>query len=131
VSRDSRGLHDPDSDSTENRDVRKPEEPPDWYLREWAAERGKRQADLVRDLGWLKGRASKVWNGSIPYRRELVDEISTWLGIRPYELLMPPRDALALRRLRETAAEIVAENDQPFIGTPPAPAPPARRVGRR
>ena len=37
----------------------------DWYLKEWAALQGKRQADLTRDLGWLPPRASKIWNGGI------------------------------------------------------------------
>jgi transcriptional regulator with XRE-family HTH domain len=91
----------------------------DWFLREWAVHMGKRQADLVRDLGWLKGRASKIWNGTIPYRRDIVVEVAAWLGVKEYELLMHPRDALAFRRLRETAQMIVAESDpEPFVPAP-------------
>jgi transcriptional regulator with XRE-family HTH domain len=85
-----------------------------WYLREWMRHFGKRQAALVNELGWGKGRASKTWNGKIPYRREIVIELARWLGIRPYELLMPPNEAVNLRRLRETAAAIVAEEQRPF-----------------
>jgi transcriptional regulator with XRE-family HTH domain len=82
----------------------------DWFLREWLTHFGKRQAALVNELGWNKQRASYVWNSRQSYRREVVNEIAQWLGIRPFELLMPPREALALRRLRETAAAIVAED---------------------
>ena len=82
----------------------------DWHLQEWLAHFGKRQVSLVNELGWDKARASFVWNGRQPYRRPLVNEVARWLGIRPFELLMPPREALALRRLRNTALAIAAED---------------------
>jgi transcriptional regulator with XRE-family HTH domain len=93
----------------------------DWHLKEWAALRNKRQADLTKDLGWLPPRVSKIWNGGIPYRRDLVIELARWLGIRPHELLMTPEEAMALRRLRETARLIAAEPDGPPFE--PAPTP--------
>lgn len=100
----------------------------DWYLKEWLAHFGKIQASLINELGWDKAKASFVWNGKQPYRRSLVNEIAAWLGIKPFELLMPPRDALALRRLRETAVQIAAEEEgRPFEG-PDIPAP-KRRAG--
>lgn len=83
---------------------------------------GKRQADLVKDLGWSKNRANIVWHSQQSYRRELVNEVATWLGIQPFELLMSPRDALALRQLRETAAAIVAGAPAGEPATPPATA---------
>lgn len=86
---------------------------PNWYLKEWMDHLGKRQSSLVSELGWLKGRASKFYHGQHSYRREIVNELAAWLGIAPYELLMPPADALAIRRLRETAAEIVATTPAP------------------
>ena len=86
-----------------------PEE--DWRLREWMAHLGKRQADLVKDLGWTKNRAHFIWHSTQPYMRKDVNEVAAWLGIKIHELFMAPRDALALRRLRETAAAIVAENE--------------------
>ncbi len=79
----------------------------DWYLKEWLVAAKKKRVDLIRDLGWSKAKASDVWNGKSAYRRELVNEISEWLGIEPHELLMSPRDAQALRALRETARHIV------------------------
>lgn len=95
-------------------------EEPDWYLREWAKLLGKRQADLVNDKGWLKSRVSKFWNGGHSYRREIVNDVADWLGIEPFELLMPPRDAIAMRRLRETARMIVAEESAPYDDPPGA-----------
>ena len=79
---------------------------PDWHLQEWMRHLGKRQADLVRELGWAKGRANKFYHGQHPYRREIVNELARWLEIAPYELLMAPDEALMLRRLREAALEV-------------------------
>ena len=83
---------------------------------------GKRQVALVNELGWNKSRAHFVWHNLQPYRRETVNELASWLGIQPFELLMRPPEALALRRLRETAAFIVAEQQVDYEG-PAQPAP--------
>lgn len=80
----------------------------DWQLRAWMRYRGKKQADLVRDLDWNRGRASKVYNGSLMYKRDVVNQVSDWLGIMPFELFLRPEEAVALRRLRETA-KLIAE----------------------
>lgn len=85
----------------------------DWYFAEWAAMFGKRQADACADLGWSKAKASMVWTGQQRYNRELVDEVSRWLSLRPWELLMSPAEAMQLRRLRDAAATIV-QIDQPI-----------------
>ncbi len=73
---------------------------------------GKRQAELIKELGWDKARANFIFHSKQPYRRDLVNEVSAWLRIRPYELLMHPDEAMALRRLRESAAQIVAGSAQ-------------------
>jgi hypothetical protein len=91
---------------------------PDWYLRDWMAHFGKRQAALSNELGWTKGRAHYVWHGNTPYGRDVVNEVAAWLGIEPFELLMPPRDALNLRRLRESAMAIAAEQAADFEPAP-------------
>lgn len=107
----------------------------DWHLQEWLEHFGKRQASLVNELGWDKARASFVFNGKQPYRRETVNEVARWLDIEPYELLMPPSEALALRQLRTAAQSIAAS--QPFAHAadrsrvytpPPAPKKPAKKV---
>lgn len=74
------------------------------------AELGKRQADLVHDRGWPKGRVSKFFHGRYSYRKEVVNELAEWLQIEPFELLMDPREALAIRSLR-TAAAVIAGTD--------------------
>lgn len=81
---------------------------PDWYLQEWMRHRGKRQADLVKELGWAKGRANKFFHGQHPYRRDIVNELSTWLEIEPFELLMDPERANRIRRLTAAVLEITA-----------------------
>ena len=80
-----------------------------WYLAEWAAALGRTQSDAVRELGWNKSSASHLWNGKQRYSQDYVDEVSIWLNIRPYELLMPPDLAMAIRRLREAAPRLAAD----------------------
>lgn len=88
---------------------------PDWFLKEWLSHYDKRQASLVNDLGWNKQKASFLWHGKQPYNRDIVNEISEWLGIHPYELLMPPSKALQLRAFEESAIKIAAEAiNKPF-----------------
>lgn len=87
----------------------------DWFLKEWAACRGKIQADLVGDLGFHKNAAFRIWHGKQPYRRDLVNRIAAWLQIEPYELLMPPEEAVGLRHLRETALAIATSHTGPRV----------------
>lgn len=96
-----------------------------WFLAEWASHFGKRQADAQRDLGWSKASASELWNGHQRYTQNLVDEASEWLGIRPYELLMSPFEALRLRRVQD-AFNAVAEEDHAFERDGPD-----RRIGQQ
>lgn len=80
----------------------------DWFLQEWMAKRDKRQADLVRELGWTRRKASELYNGDQPYKRDVVNEIARWLQIEQYELLMPPAEAEQLRQVRQAALAIAA-----------------------
>lgn len=91
-------------------------------------ERGKIQADAQRDLGWSRSTASGLWNGTQRYTQERVDEAALWLDLKPYELLMPPPEAIALRALRETAYAIAADRPRDFAhNAPGGTAPPAGR----
>lgn len=80
----------------------------DWYLKEWLRAVGKKQADMARDLEWNKAKVSLTASGKQPYDREDVNEASAYLNIAPYELLMHPDDAMALRRMRQDAARIAS-----------------------
>lgn len=91
----------------------------DWYLKEWLATLGKKQADLVRDLDWNKAKVSLTASGKQPYTRDDINEISIYLAIKPYELLMHPEDAMRLRRvvadairLAHDAEEVISESKQ-------------------
>lgn len=78
----------------------------DWYLKEWLATLGRRQSDIVKDLDWNKAKVSLMVRGKQPYTRDDVNEIAAYLNLRPYELLMHPNDANALRALKADAIKI-------------------------
>lgn len=78
----------------------------DWYLREWFASLGKIQRDLVTQLDYPPATANALWHGVQRYRRDHIQQISQFLNIRPYELLMHPDEAMALRRLKSAIAEV-------------------------
>ena len=71
---------------------------------------GVRQTDMQREAGWSKATASQLYTGVQSYSPKVVKEAATALKVLPYELLMRPEDAMALRRLRATAIQIVADN---------------------
>lgn len=79
----------------------------DWYLKEWLATLGKKQADIVRDLDWNKARVSLMLRGKQPYDRDSLNELAIYLHLQPHELLMHPEDAMALRRLRKDAERFI------------------------
>lgn len=98
----------------------------DWYLREWFATLGMKQRDLVTKLDYQPAAAHALWHSVQRYRRDHIAEISALLNIQPYELLMPPEEAMTLRRLRSVLAEVakaepsaddVADRDKPRTGT--------------
>lgn len=83
----------------------------DWYLKEWLATLGKKQADIVRDLDWNKARISLMLSGKQPYTRDAINELSAYLHLKPYELLMHPEDAMALRSFYRDAVRIAHSSD--------------------
>jgi hypothetical protein len=79
----------------------------DWYVKEWLAYYGKKQSDVVKDLDWNKAKISLTASGKQPYDRDDVNEIATWLNLEPFELLLPPDRAMAIRQYRASAEQIV------------------------
>ena len=80
----------------------------DWYLIAWCESLGKKQKDLVDDLDWNPSKASLMFKGQQRYHRDDVNAVAAYLGIEPYELLMHPADANAIKRMRTAARQITA-----------------------
>lgn len=89
----------------------------DWYLKEWFATVGLKQRDLITKLDYQPAAAHRLWHSLQPYRRDHVAEISALLNIQPWELLMPPEEAMALRQLKKAIAGVslpaVEKADEP------------------
>lgn len=100
---------------------------PDWYLREWFATMGLKQRDLVTKLDYQPAAAHALWHSVQRYRRDHIADISALLNIQPYELLMPPEEAMALRRLRSAIAEVAAA--PPKVEDLSPTETPARKTG--
>jgi hypothetical protein len=84
---------------------------PDWYLPEWIeAQRIEfPHAWLKKETGWSAGKVSNVLTGLKRYDKDIVNIVSRALQIRPYELLMPPPLAYAIRAMREEGPKLAAE----------------------
>lgn len=89
-------------------------EGPDWFLQEWMRTLRVRQADLVRATDWSESTVNDIYHGRTEYYRALVNTLAGALHIEPFELLMHPDEAMALRRLRDSAFSIAAERRMPF-----------------
>lgn len=89
-----------------------------WFFAEHAEAQDHSQADAERALGWPRGKVSALWNGKQRYNQEAVDQVADWLKLEPYELLMTPGEAQAIKQLRSAARAIANAPDS----NPPAPA---------
>jgi predicted XRE-type DNA-binding protein len=89
----------------------------DWYLESWLRVARLNQARLSEITGWGKRKTSELVTGKQRYSRDTINEAASALSIRPFELLLHPADAMAIRRLRETAIAIAADNQLDY--TPP------------
>jgi transcriptional regulator with XRE-family HTH domain len=85
-----------------------------WHLKAWLKAAEKKQADLERDLGMNKAKASLLARGLQPYDQDDISAIAEYLGIEPFELLMHPSEALAIRRFRASAEQIVNPEEAPL-----------------
>jgi len=79
----------------------------DWYLTDWMKTLGVNQTKLRNDAGWSKAAASEIQAGKTGYSKRLVNEAANALNIQPYELLMHPEEAMAIRQLRQQALRVV------------------------
>lgn len=90
----------------------------DWHLPAWMATLGVTQADLCRETGMSKSTMSEIVNGKTHYYRALVNQLARALRVDPFELLLPPAEAMAIRRMRSSALSIAAESHSHFRGAP-------------
>lgn len=81
-----------------------------WYLVEWMAAHGMEgrgaQAQMMEKTGWSKATMSQLYNGDQDYSPKVVNEAATALNVRPWELLMHPEEAMAIRQLMVQAKKI-------------------------
>lgn len=92
----------------------KPKGPVNWFLVEWMdacgiSGRGA-QTKMMELTGWSKATMSQLYNGEQDYSPPLVNAAAMALNAEPYELLMHPEKAMNLRKLRESALRIAADN---------------------
>jgi transcriptional regulator with XRE-family HTH domain len=100
----------------------------DWYLRQWLDTLHTRQSAVGERTGFARSKMSKLVSGSQPYDRPSVNAIARALNIEPYELLMHPEDAMRIRRLRDAALSIAADQRKGYGAEPSDAAdPPSRR----
>ena len=79
---------------------------PDWYLPEWMDALRVKQALLAKECGWSASTMHGIYHGRTEYYREIVNIIAAKLHIEPYELLMSPSEAMAIRQVRANAITI-------------------------
>jgi plasmid maintenance system antidote protein VapI len=101
------------------------------YVREWMESVGLIQADLVKKLDYPKAKANAIWNREQRLNEDIMAEVAALVNARPYELLMHPEDAYALRRLQALVRDAVrpvepAPTSEP--DAPPTPATPHRKA---
>lgn len=90
---------------------------PDWFLVDWMRSLKVSQATLGRETGWSKATVNDIYHGKTSYYRQIVNEAARALHIQPHELLMHPDEAMAIRRMRESALQIAADTKPEFSET--------------
>ncbi len=60
--------------------------------------------------GWSKATMSQLYSGTQDYSPKVVNDAARALSVEPFELLIPPERAMHMRRMRETAISIAAED---------------------
>lgn len=100
----------------------------DWYLREWLDSKGVRyhHAWLQKETAWSDGKVTNVLSGKKRYDKDIVNLVSGKLGILPYELLMPPQLANAIRNMRTEAPKLAAATEDPAMSAVEA----LKKIGR-
>lgn len=77
-----------------------------------------RQADMIERTGWSKTTMSLLYHNQQDYSPRIVEEAALALNLQPFELLMHPADAMAMRRVRDSALQIAAETRRDYDAEP-------------
>lgn len=88
-----------------------------WYLREWMdlteAFRGRGgQTRMMAETGWSKATMSQLYNNKQDYSPAIINAAAKALNVEPFELLMRPERAMAMRRQREAALVLAHDADE-------------------
>ena len=78
-----------------------------WYIKEWLRTCDVTQAKLAELMDANKTTVSHLVNNQIDYTPEYIRDVALALQIEPFELLLPPDRAFALRQYRASAEKIV------------------------
>lgn len=100
-----------------------PKQPVRWFLREWMEAGGLvgrgSQTRMMELTGWSKATMSQLYNGTQDYSPAILEAAAVALHAEPWELLMHPDRARALRAFRQSAATIVASEPPEEDGDTP------------
>lgn len=91
----------------------------DWFLKEWMRSKRMTNKILQENAGWTYRITSQLVNRKTRWNRDHLILAAKILQIRPYELMMHPDDANAIKRFRAEALTVAAEKTDLFQ---PAPA---------
>lgn len=94
-------------------------EQPDWYLADWMRATKTTQAALAKACDWTPSTMHGIYHGRTSYYRDILNLIASKLNIEPFELLMPPERAMALRQFQAAALTIAHDADARAEETPP------------
>lgn len=72
----------------------------DWYLKEWLDTLDCSITDLRERTGWTHRIGSQLVNRKVRWNRDHLSQAAFALNLSPWELLMPPADAMEVRQLR-------------------------------
>lgn len=90
-----------------------PKAPPRWFLVEWMAACGMSgrgaQAKMMERTGWSKATMSQLFNGTQDYSPAIIEAAAAALEVEPFELLLPPERAMALRDFKRAARVIASD----------------------
>lgn len=90
----------------------------DWHLRDWIIALDLSQAELDRRTDWGRRKTSDLMTGAQRYNRDTLNEAASALNIAPFEMLLHPSDAMAMRRMRDSALTIAAESVTDYRAAP-------------